>query len=247
MPEELWEVLNRYGKPVTDISHTGATGMGTDWNIFKRIDHRVENLIEIYQGARVSYEGLNAPQPTVGMRVGEPYNHSSTVIGKPPVGQPIQSFTVKNNGLYQYALSLGHKLGVWADSDHISTHTSYGGVYVKDFTREGIIEGLNARRTIAATDKIFVEFTCNDYLLGTEIEVRGKPVLAFKVDGTADISRVTLIRNEQNYQQWEPKAKRFEKSFTDESPGAGENRYYLRIEQVDGNMAWSSPVWVQVK
>ena len=247
MPEELWDVLNRYGKPVTDISHTGATGMSTDWNIFKRIDHRVENLIEIYQGARVSYEGLNAPQPTVGMRVGEPYNHSSTVIGKPPVGRPIQSFTVKNNGLYQNALSLGHKLGVWADSDHISTHTSYGGVYVKDFTREGIIEGLNARRTIAATDKIFVEFTCNDYLLGTEIEVHGKPVLAFKVDGTADISRVTLVRNEQNYQQWEPKAKRFEKSFTDESPGAGENRYYLRIEQVDGNMAWSSPVWVQVK
>ncbi len=57
------------------------------------------------------------------------------------------------------------------------THTSYGGVYVKDFTREGIIEGLNARRTIAATDKIFVEFTCNGHLLGTEIEVTGKPVL----------------------------------------------------------------------
>lgn len=247
MPEELWDVLNRYGKPVTDISHTGATSMGTDWNIFKKIDHRVENLIEIYQGARVSYEGLNAPQPTVGMRVGEPYNHSSTVIGKPPVGQPIQSFTVKNNGLYQNALSLGHKLGVWADSDHISTHTSYGGVYVKEFTREGIIEGLNARRTIAATDKIFVEFICNGHLLGTEIEIQGKPVLSCKVDGTADISRVTLIRNEQNFRQWEPKAKTFAKSFTDESPATGENRYYLRIEQADGNMAWSSPVWVQVR
>jgi hypothetical protein len=247
MPEELWDVLNRYGKPVTDISHTGATSMGTDWNIFKRIDHRVENLIEIYQGARVSYEGLNAPQPTVGMRVGEPYNHSSTVIGKPPVGQPIQSFTVKNNGLYQNALSLGHKLGVWADSDHISTHTSFGGVYVKEFTRAGIIEGLNARRTIAATDKIFGEFTCNGHLLCTEIEIQGQPVLSCKVDGTADISRVTLIRNEQNYQQWEPKAKTFAKSFTDESPAPGENRHYLRIEQADGNMAWSSPVWVQVR
>ena len=247
MPEELWDVLVRYGKPVTDITHTGATGMGTDWNIFKRVDNRVENLIEIYQGARVSYEGLNAPQPTVGLRTGEQYNHSSTVVGTPVVGQPIRSFTEKNNGLYQNALSLGHKLGVWADSDHISTHTSYGGVYVKDFTREGIIEGLNARRTIAATDKIFVEFTCNGKLLGTEIEVSGKPVLEFKVNGTADISRVTLVRNEQNYQQWEPKARTFEKSFTDDAPNAGENRYYLRVEQADGNMAWSSPVWVQVK
>lgn len=246
-PQELWDVLNRYGKPVTDISHTGATSMGTDWNTFKSIDHRVENLIEIYQGARVSYEGLNAPQPTVGLRTGETYNHSSTVLGTPVVGQPIRSFTEKNNGLYQNALSLGHKLGVWADSDHISTHTSYGGVYVKDFTRQGIIEGLNARRTIAATDKVFVDFTCSGHLMGTEIEVTGKPALEFKVDGTADVTRVTLVRNEQNYKMWEPKSRRVAESFTDEAPNTGENRYYLRVEQADGNMAWSSPVWVQVK
>ncbi len=247
MPEELWDVLHRYGKPVSVISHTGATSMGTDWNIFKTIDNRVENLIEIYQGARVSYEGLNAPQPTVGMRVGEDYNHSSTVIGKPVVGEPIRSFTEKNNGLYQNALSLGHKLGVWADSDHISTHTSYGGVYVKDFTREGIIEGLNARRTMAATDKIYVEFTCNGSLMGTEIEVSGKPSMKFSIDGTAAIKRVTLIRNEKDYQVWEPKAKTFAKTFTDEAPESPENRYYLRVEQVDGNMAWSSPVWVKLR
>ncbi|MSU49399.1 MAG: hypothetical protein EXS37_09990 [Opitutus sp.] len=246
-PEELWDVLHRYGKSVSVISHTGATNMGTDWNVFPRVDNRVENLIEIFQGARVSYEGLNAPQPTVGLRVGEDYNHSSTVAGTPVVGQPISSFTVKNNGLYQNALSLGHKLGVWADSDHISTHTSYGGVYVKEFTREGIIEGLNARRTIAATDKIFVEFQCNGHLLGSVIEVTGKPVMSIKVDGTAGITRVTLVRNEQNHRQWEPGAKTFAQSFTDDAPAEGENRYYLRIEQGDGNMAWSSPVWVRVK
>lgn len=246
-PEELWDVLHRYGKSVSVISHTGATNMGTDWNIFPRVDNRVENLIEIFQGARVSYEGRNAPQPTVGLRVGEEYNHASVVDGTPVVGQPISSFTVKNNGLYQNALSLGHKLGVWADSDHISTHTSYGGVYVKEFTREGIIEGLNARRTIAATDKIFVEFQCNGQLLGSVIEVSGKPVMSIKVNGTAAITRVTLVRNEQNYRQWEPGAKTFEKSFTDDNPAAGENRYYLRVEQGDGNMAWSSPVWARVK
>ena len=102
------------------------------------------------------------------------------------------------------ALARGFKLGVWANSDHISTHTSFGGVYVKDFTREGIIEGLNARRTIAATDKVFVEFTCNGHLMGTEIELAGKPYLAWKVDGTADVKRVTLVRNEKDLKQWEP-------------------------------------------
>ena len=246
-PSELWDVLTRYGKPVTAISHTGATGMGTDWDQIPPIDHRVENVIEIYQGARVSYEGLNAPQPTVGLREGEDYNHSSTVIGKPIVGQPIRSFTEKNNGVYQHALEIGHKLGVWANSDHISTHTSYGGVYVKEFTREGIIEGLNARRTIAATDKIFVEFTCNNALLGTEMEISGKPVIKFSVQGTAPLKRVTLVRNEKDCQVWEPNDKSFAKAYTDEAPNPGENRYYLRVEQNDGNMAWSSPVWLKLK
>ena len=55
------------------------------------------------------------------------------------------------------------------------------------------------------------------------------------------------MRNEKNYQQWEVEAKNFEQTYTDEAPLAGENRYYLRVEQNDGNMAWSSPVWVQVK
>lgn len=246
-PQELWDVLARYNQPVTAISHTGATGMGTDWNTFESIDHRIENVIEIYQGARVSYEGLNAPQPTVGLREGERYNSAATILGDPIPGEPIRSFTDKDNGLYQNALSRGHKLGVWANSDHISTHTSYGGVYVKEFTREGIIEGLNARRTIAATDKIFVQFTANGHLLGTEIEVQGKPVLAWQIEGTADIAQVTLVRNEQNHQQWKPGTKTFEHSFTDEAATAGESRYYLRVEQSDGNMAWSSPVWVQVK
>lgn len=246
-PTELYSVLTRYAKPVTAISHTGATGMGTDWNLAKPVDHRVENVIEIYQGARVSYEGRGAPQPTVGLREGEKYNAAATLAGNPLPGDPIQSFTDKDNGLYQNALGLGFKLGVWANSDHISQHTSFGGVYVKDFTREGIIEGLNARRTIAATDKIFVEFTCNGHLLGTEIEVSGKPYLEMKVDGTADIKQVTLVRNEQNYKQWQPKSRTFTETFEDESPEKGENRYYLRVEQADGNMAWSSPVWVQVK
>ncbi len=238
-PQELWNVLVRYGKPVSVITHTGGSAAGTDWSLIKEVDHRVENVIEIFQGARVSYEGKGAPQPTVGMRPGGKY--------QAPSGRPIEDFKGHDNGTYQHALAVGHKLGVWADSDHISTHTSYGGVYVKNFTREGIIEALNARRTIAATDKIFVEFTCNDQLLGTEIALSGKPVLKFKVDGTAAIKRVTLVRNELNHQQWEPNTKTFTQTFIDENPIAAENRYYLRVEQVDGNMAWSSPVWVQVK
>jgi len=248
-PKEVWGVLGKYGKPVALISHTGATGMGTDWDKYERIDGAVENTVEIFQGARVSYEGLGAPQPTVGLRVGQKYTAdaaSKAVITAPPA--TIEDFgSERNNGIYQHALARGHKLGVFASSDHVSQHTSFGGVYVENFTREGIIEGFRARRSIAATDKVFVEFSCNGQPMGSVFETEGKPELKFFINGTASLKRVTLVRNETDHQVWSPGKREFEGTFTDPSPLIGENRYYLRVEQADGNMAWSSPVWVTVK
>jgi hypothetical protein len=246
MPEELWQVLRNYGKPVAVISHTGASPMGTDWNLFPRIDNSVENLIEIYQGARVSYEGPGAPQPTVGLRRGDVYNPSGLVKNAPAPPQPIADFGEFNNGVYQNALRQGHKLGVWADSDHISQGASFGGVYTDDFTREGIIAALNARHTIAATDKINLDYSCNGYPLGSIFETREKPVLTISVNGTAPLKQVSVIRNERMlYCHALPSGQRdYTGRVTDADPIEGENRYYVRVEQLDGNMAWASPVWV---
>jgi len=249
-PAELWDILNRFAKPVALISHTGATGMGTDWDKYDRIDGRFENTVEIFQGARVSYEGLGTPQPTVGLRDGQKYTAdtaSKAVIPAPPAA--IDDFgEQRNNGVYQHALADGLKLGVFASSDHISQHCSFGGVYVENFTREGIIEGFRARRSIAATDKIFIEFSANGRAMGETFETREKPELVFAIDATAPLKRVTIVRNERNWHVIEPKngESKLETSFTDESPLDGENRYYLRVEQSDGSMGWSSPVWIKI-
>lgn len=247
LPPELWKILGKYGKPVAVISHTGATGMGTDWDKYDSIDARFENTVEIYQGARVSYEGRGLPQPTVGLRAGEAYTadvaSAGTVIPAPPGA--IEDFgALRNNGLYQHALERGHKLGVFASSDHISQHASFGGVYVEEDSRMGIIRGLQSRITVAATDKIFLELSCDGHPMGAVFSSGQKPVLQFAIEGTAPLKRVTLVRNESDYQVFEPGGKKFSRQFTDENPVAGENRYYLRVEQTDGNMAWSSPVWV---
>ena len=249
-PPELWDVLRQYGKPVSAISHTGATGMGTDWDRYKSIDNQVENIVEIFQGARVSYEGLGAPQPTVGLTKTEPYTpHRRGVKGFPKPPAPIKDFQNEghNRGVYQRALHNGFKLGVFASSDHISTHVSFGGVYVKNKTREGIIEGFNARRTVAATDKIFIEFTVNGSPMGTVIKSKTDPKLKFTIAGTAPIKRVTIVRNEKNYKVFTPETPGISVNWTDGAPLSGDNRYYLRIEQADGNMGWSSPVWVTMK
>ena len=182
----------------------------------------------------------------------EPYTpHRRGVKGFPMPPEPITNFETKNGpaynkGVYQRALHNGFKLGVFASSDHISTHVSFGGVYVKELTREAIIEGFNARRTVAATDKIFIEFSVNGSPMGTVIKSQTNPRLTFKISGTAAIKQVTVVRNEKDYQVFPPKLD-FSGEWTDPKPLKGDNRYYLRIEQIDGNMGWSSPVWVTME
>ena len=228
-PWQLWDLLREHGHRAVTIEHTSAGTMGTDWSVYNRIDHKFENIVELFQGSRESYEGVGAPQPRV-----------VTQTGKSQFGK----FSA---GVYQKALRLGHKLGAYASSDHRSVHVSYGGVYVKNFDRSGILDGMDQRLTVAATDKIFMEFSCNGKPLGSILSTSKKPELTITVNGTADIQRVTVIRNEKNYQVFAPNSHIFTKVWTDPEPLNGENRYYLRIEQVDGNMGWTSPVWVEFK
>ena len=120
-------------------------------------------------------------------------------------------------------------------------------MYVENFTREGIIAGFKARRTCAATDKIFVELSVGEHLMGEVFESHDKPALTIHIEGTAPIKRITIVRNESDLHTFEPHAKSVSETWTDASPVSGENRYYLRIEQTDGNMAWSSPLWMTFK
>lgn len=232
-PWQVWELLRKHGRRAITIEHTSAGGMGTDWSKYEKLDPEFENILEVFQGSRNSSEGEGAPQPPI-------------VVGGPQVSQ-FKGNSAK--GTWQVALGMNHQLGAFASSDHRSNNLSYGGVYVKKLDRENLFDGMDARRTVAATDKIFMEFSCNGKAMGEIFETSEAPVLTMKVNGTAPIRRVTLIRNETDYQTFDPQkvSKDFEMTFKDEKPEAGEYRYYMRVEQVDGNMGWTSPVWVTVK
>ncbi|MEM1294939.1 MAG: hypothetical protein AAGH89_06205 [Verrucomicrobiota bacterium] len=232
-PWQLWDLLRVHGKRAVTIEHTSAGGMGTDWSKYTKLDSEFENILEVFQGSRNSSEGEGAPQPPV-------------VVGSP------QTSSFKGNsakGTWQEALRLQHRLGAFASSDHRSTNLSYGGVYVKEFTRKGVFDAMDARRTTAATDKIFMEFSCNGHMMGEIFETSDKPSFKIAIGGTAAIARVTIIRNEEDYEVYSPEStsNEFVQSFVDENPVSGENRYYLRVEQVDGNMGWTSPIWVTIE
>ena len=49
-----WDLLKKYGKPVAALSHTGATGMGTDWKKYEKIRLQFESVgRDLSKGPRI--------------------------------------------------------------------------------------------------------------------------------------------------------------------------------------------------
>ncbi len=63
--------------------------------------------------------------------------------------------------------------------------------------------------------------------------------------GTRPIRQIDIVRNNRFVHTREPMQREVNFSFTDNERPAGERYYYVRVNQVDDQMAWSSPIWIQ--
>jgi len=208
-------------------SHSSATEQGTDW---RDNDPQLEPMVEIYQGFESNYEHAGAPRS---WKAGEAQVHQ----GERPAGY------VWN------AWAKGYKLGVQSSSDHISTHSSYACIVVEQFTRQGIIDAMRKRHTYAATDSIVMDFRASvaegSYMMGDILESKSQPKLEVKVLGTAPIKQIDVIKNNKYVYKITPNEKTANFEYVDKAIAPGENYYYVRAEQVDGQLAWSSPIWIK--
>ena len=211
------------------ISHTSASNMGTDW---RDNDPEVEPLVEIYQGDRVSAEYEGAPRAAIRS------NPRSAPGGFRPAGY------VWN------AWAKGYKLGVQAASDHVSTHISYACTISEDPSREGLLAAMRMRHSYGATDNIVLDYRLQagdkEYLQGDIVTVSGPFQLAIRVIGTEPIRQIDIIKNQGFALTRQNLGREVSLEFTDTDPSAGENYYYVRVQQVDGQLVWSSPIWVTV-
>ncbi|MCL4401124.1 MAG: hypothetical protein M1436_00465, partial [Acidobacteria bacterium] len=153
-------------------------------------------------------------------------------------------------GFWWNALAKGLKLGVQSSSDHISTHCSYAMIYTPDENRTDIVENMRHRHAYAATDNIIVDFQAEEpggkrHMMGEAFASSGAPKLRMKILGTDEIMQIDLIRNNEFLYTQKPGKKDFEFEYIDKSPKPGENYYYVRVMQQDGNLAWSSPIWIK--
>lgn len=222
----LYEYLHRTGGIA--ISHTSATSsMGTDW---RDNDPEIETVVEMYQGARNSSETLGGPR----------VHSADEAPDKAPGG-------FQQAGLVWNAYSKGYRLGTISSSDHGATHISYALVYTPANERQAIIDSIRKRQTYGATSNLIVDVTANGHFMGEEFRANEKPALALRATGTAKVSDVRLIRNNEYIYSNEPNKPDVEIKFVDMEPKPGLNMYYFRLVQEDGEVAWTSPVWINVQ
>jgi hypothetical protein len=210
------------------IPHTTATNMGTDW---ADNDPEVEPLVEIFQGDRFSYEHEGAPWSDPQ----EPGNKPASEGYRP-------------DGFVWQAWEKGYRLGVIASSDHWSTHMSYAMLLARENSREALVEAMRARHAYGATDNILLDVRMGDAIMGDEITASRIPKLEVRAFGTADLAAVHVIRNNRIAFSVEPLSPEAEFTWRDMDPTADVvNYYYVRAEQADGHLAWSSPIWVNLE
>jgi hypothetical protein len=125
---------------------------------------------------------------------------------------------------------------------------SYAVVLTDDVSRKGIIDAFKRRHSYAATDNIILEVRCGKQLMGDIFESKELPKFDIKVHGTAPISRLSIVRNNNYIYTASPGKRDVSLTFTDNYAVAGkESYYYVRVEQTDANLAWASPMWITYK
>jgi len=224
-PEELWDALPE-GRALTIAHHTGGGPVPIDWS-WEPPPNR-ERLVEIS-----SIHG------------------SSECFGCPKgIYDPVPGAFVHD------ALARGYRLGFVGSGDgHVGhpgeTASPCGGllgVYASGRTREEVWEALDARRTYATTgERIVLEVRLGVHWMGEEVSASALPdPLAFRfvACGTAPIDLVELLENGTPIDTVFGKGTAIEGSLRARRNLAASSYYYIRLTQMDGGIAWSSPIWV---
>jgi len=210
------------------IAHTSGTRMGTDWHAN---DPELDPVVEIFQGCRTSYERVGAP-----------------LVARPDRDAAhIKRAGYKPDGMVSNAWAKGYKLGIIASSDHGSTHISYAMVYTDNATRQGILDAIRKRHTYGATDNIILDVHMGNHFMGDEFSLDRPLPLRVKARGTRPIVKVDIIKDNKVVYSTKPGRQDVSLEFTDTGSVAGRHFYYVRLQQDDRMIAWSSPMFINYK
>ncbi|MEO7649695.1 MAG: hypothetical protein ABIZ80_04455, partial [Bryobacteraceae bacterium] len=236
LPPELWKwmeanVFTQPGQKSVIVPHTFGAGPLADFNW---PNARFDCLLEMYQGARGSYEAFRAP---------EKEKRGPTQVDEP-------------GHFAQDALAKGNVYGFVSFSDHGSTHNSWAAVWAPTVDRAGILEGMYARRTYAASDEIIIKVRADGKMPGEEFSApAGKPpLIEASVEAPDTIVRIDVVKDAKFVFTTRPNARTATVKYRDNDTKPGKSYYYLRVfqrdsENPDGDpeIGWASPFYVTYK
>ncbi len=247
-PEKLWRCLR--GRDALVIVHHSAapSQWGADWNFH---DPELERLVEIYSAWGCSERPASA---------------GNIKPIRAPGGEG-------ERGHVQEALARGYRMGFCAGGDSHDGcpgatwferplgkgerqrfgwlyHGGLHGAWARELTREGLWEAFVQRRCYGTTGaRIIVKFFVNGNWMGSEIRVRPSEPRTIRAEvwGTAPLAKVEVVKNNCDVASLPVEGERCMAEWVDHSPARNGDFYYLRVTQVDEEMAWASPVWVDVE
>jgi len=240
-PEALWRALHGR-KALTVPHHTVSTDRFRPWD---HHDPDYQRLVEIYSDWGNS-EGEGCARPFY-------WRHN-----------------LQNS--VQQGLAKGYRLGIIASGDShdglpgnsswMRLRRGYRGglvaVYAPELTRVAVFDALWDRYCYGTSGaRILLSFELNSARMGEEIDTpadRAERTLRVDALGTGPISNITVIRNGRTAYTHQGRSAREGFEWTDTEdfaavalPGFDGKPfiyYYVRVTQMDGELAWSSPIWI---
>lgn len=262
-PKALFKAL-RDEKAIVIPHHTAAAANHCD---FKDHDAGKERLIEIYSvwgnSERSVHDGNPYPVKPLRAVGGEPLD-----AGEEPLGFVQRALALGwrvgftgggddhtgHPGAQRYALMKPWRYSVGLFS-----------VLARAKTRRAIWDALWNRRCVATTGaRILVDFEVAGAVMGSELYLEDQPELMdartirVTVHGTASVERIEVVRNNQEVYVHQADSPDVSFEWTDADkldtialpPTIHSPRpfcfYYLRVTQSDREMAWASPVWIEL-
>lgn len=145
-------------------------------------------------------------------------------------------------------LESGRVTAVVASSD---THYGFAGdgglaaLLVESVTAQGIVDALRARRTWGTSGaRIALSFTVDGAQMGSTLSPGSSPPrLEARVRGTDELLEVAVFRGADIVHRAAVSGSTAELIWQDSEPAGPGTYYQLRVRQVDGELAWSTPVW----
>jgi hypothetical protein len=228
-PNKLWEAL-RGKEAITIPHHVGGGPIPYDWNYYNADFQPLTEICSVHGNneAMGSFRGIYSP---------------------------------KEKHFVQDALARGYKLGIIASGDSHNGHPGRKGegaltggllgIYAKALNRESIWKAFKERSVYATSgSRIILSFHINGHPMGKVVYLKDESEardISGEVIGNDEMREVVIIKNGFTLHTIPGQGIKSTIHYLDESVLKEGDYYYLRAIQKNGEMAWSSPIWVEYK